>query len=179
MKAAPQVHPLFPPCPHTALGGPCRGSGPPLPAGAEPLRASGPSNVGLARRVPLTKAMVCIGGGGVKGQAPVLSPTPQNPPPHRLALQRLEVSKERFFRTPRLTPHSCVSGTHQVGDKPGGWGSKPAPPPSPADGSVTPQRPLKWRLALTPQRGPSTDAADSKEEAPPWVSAEPFGVPLF
>ncbi|KAI6059804.1 hypothetical protein LUU34_01553100 [Aix galericulata] len=114
--------------------------------GAEPLRASGPSNVGLARRVPLTKAM------------------------------RLEVSKERFFRTPRLTPRSCVSGTHQVGDKPGGWGSKPAPPPSPADGSVTPQRPLKWKLALTPQRGPSTDAADSKEEAPPW---ENIVVQLF
>ncbi|XP_032060818.1 uncharacterized protein LOC116500028 [Aythya fuligula] len=87
---------------------------------AEPLRASGPSNVGLARRVPLTKAM------------------------------RLEVSKERFFRTPRLTPRSCVSGTHQ--------------------------RPLKWRLALTPQRGPSTDAADSKEEAPPW---ENIVVQLF
>ncbi|XP_068519780.1 tastin [Anas acuta] len=88
--------------------------------GAEPLKASGPSNVGLARRVPLTKAM------------------------------RLEVSKERFFRTPRLTPRSCVSGTHQ--------------------------RPLKWRLALTPQRGPSTDAADSKEEAPPW---ENIVVQLF
>ncbi|XP_035427516.1 uncharacterized protein LOC118261010 isoform X1 [Cygnus atratus] len=88
--------------------------------GTDAPRASGPSNVGLARRVPITKAM------------------------------RLEASKERFFRTPRLTPRSRMLGTHQ--------------------------RPLKWRLALSPQPGPSTDAADSKEEAPPW---ENIVVQLF
>lgn len=130
MKAAPQVHPLFPPCPHTALGGPCRGSGPPLPAGAEPLRASGPSNVGLARRVPLTKAMVCIGGGGVKGQAPVLSPTPQNPPPTFSPCSASRCPKSASSARRASPPAAaCRAPTRWVTSQGGGGLSLPLLPP--------------------------------------------------